>query len=122
MAEPISRPVGTAFEQAMALLNQHSLLPKCIAFMLDRVLWHCSSTSPVSAQQAVLYPQVEAILAALHAKGIIAAACQSLVSTPPGVLAVLEQLSSAGYPLLTVCLQPVSKRVALLHHALPGQY
>ena len=91
--------MGTAFEQAVALLNQHTLLPKCIAFMLDRVLWHCSSTSPDSAEEAVLYPEATEILAALYAKGITAAACQSTVSSPTGAL---EQLSSAGYRLVMV--------------------
>ena len=97
MAEPVSRPVGTAFEQAIALLDQRSLLPTCVVFALDHVLWPftCGSTVEIPDDVA-LYPHASTVLAALKARGVRACAC-AVTAKPSAVQSLLQQLNIADY-------------------------
>ena len=120
MAEPVSRPVGNAFEQAIALLDERSLLPTCVVFALDHVLWPFTCGSTVeSPDDVALYPHASAVLAALKTRGVRASAC-SVTAKPSAVQSLLQQLNIADYLSPKVCAScqlPLILKAIYEHHS-----
>lgn len=98
MAEPVFCPVGTAFEEAVALLDQRNQTPGCVIFGLDQVLW----SSLEEEEGGSLFPQTAAILAALKARGVRTAAA-AVLPRPSAVRKRLDNLDISSYLSPLVC-------------------
>ena len=106
MAEPVFRPVGTAFEEAVALLDQRNQMPGCVIFGLDQVLW----SSLKQEEGGSLFPQTAAILAALKARGVRTAAA-AVLPRPSAVRKRLDNLDISSYLSPLVCCSAMHLKV-----------